>query len=182
MAATFMATTSRIIGGLAANPQNLFSISNGDSIVVINVRRVTVELDASTALIAVTPQIKGFRATSISGGSNLTKNKIYPNSTNSNSNVKLLGANSTDAGAASAISATPGTLHYQRFANRMQSAVGQVLPSWDCHVLPPVIGDTSMPSFKLKQNEGFIVSVASAATSSNPAGSHWIVNCVWEEV
>lgn len=178
MAYTGIVTTFRIPGA-AATTQNLFTLENTTgSAVVVTIRRLMLQMDATAVLTAVMPQFKTSRCAVPSGGTTITKG-TFDSTQTSAANVVARGGASAD-GTASAITATPGTAIWQQFGMRMHTVVGQVL-AVDCDMLPVLIADTNLPSFKLAANEAIVVHIIAAAGTSNPATNHYVVNCVWTE-
>ena len=168
-------TTFRILGA-AATPHNLFSIYN-TSTDVIRIRSLVMQLDATSVLTAVMPLVKTSRITTApTGGTVLTKG-LWDSTVASNAGVVCRGASGSDGGAATAITATAGTILWQRYAMRMHTNVGQVL-GVDNNVLSSIT--ENYPVF-LRQNQGLLVQVVAAAASANPSNNHWHVKCAWDE-
>jgi len=175
---TGLAASFRTIGA-AATTQNLFTIENASgSPVIVGIRRLLVQLDATAYLSVVMPLVKTSRPSALpTGGTILPKTTMDVSTTGSSDSVVIRGGNAYNGGAATAITATAGTILWQQYAMRMHSVVGQVFTD-DNPVLPSLTQDTS---FVLRANEGLLVQVVSAATGSNPTTNHWWVECVWEE-
>lgn len=179
--AYFSAATFRILGN-AATTHTLFTLENtAGSAVVVNVRRLLVQMDATAVLTTFMPLIKTSRSTAIpSGGTQLGKVQ-WDTSASSAANVIARGANASDGGTATAITATPAAaVAWQQYAMRLHTAVGQVLAP-DNNLLPSLV-DTSGMEFKLRAGEGIMCQIVAAAASSNPATNYYFVQCVWEEV
>lgn len=173
----FSAATFRTIGS-AATPQNLFTIENVDSSLLVKVRRLLVQMDATAALTSVMPLIKASRpASPPSGGTSLAK-VPFDTTHASNGNVVCRGSCSSDGGALSAMTATAADVAWEQYCMRLHTAVGQVL-SLDNNMLPSLVDTTD---FILRQNQSLLVQVVASAGSSNPATNHYFVECVWEEV
>jgi hypothetical protein len=171
------AATFRIVGS-AATPHTLFTIENtAGSAVVVRIRRLVVQLDATVALTAVMPLVKTSRAAAIpTGGTVLAKGK-FDTAQTSAANVILRSATASDGGVATAITATPGDIMWQQYCMRLHTAVGQVLSS-DNPLLPTLI--ETYPVL-LAANQAIMCQVVAAAGTSNPATNHWYVQCMWEE-
>lgn len=174
MAGTFSAASFRILGS-AATPHNLFTIENTDATVEVRIRSLMIQLDATAVLTAVMPLVKVSRATGVpTGGTTLNKGQ-FDTTNASDAQVVVRGANASDGGAATAITATAGTTLWQEYQMRMHTVVGQVLS-------PP----SRMPALLekdlvLRQNEAILVQVVASAGTSNPATNHWSVCCTWDE-
>lgn len=164
--------------GAAATSQNVFTASNTTgSSVILAIRRLTVQMDATAVLTAVTPQFKVSRASAApSGGTALTK-VPFDSSLSSSGNVSFLGATASDGGAATAITATAGSTGWQQMAFRLHTAVGQVLIN-DEPLVPVLCADDPV---YLRANEHLLVQLIATATTSNPATNHYIVQCMFEE-
>lgn len=178
MAGYFSVATFRTLGA-AATTQTIFSLENtAGSAVTVKLRRLLVQMDATAALTAVMPLIKTSRPTAIpSGGTTLSKGQ-WQTANTSAANVIARGATASDGGAATAITATPGTVVWQQYCMRLHTAAGQVLAP-DNNLLPALV-DTQ--DFTLAAGESLMVQIVAAATTSNPATNHYFVNCAWEEV
>ena len=178
--ALFSAATFRTLGN-AATTQTLFTLENTTgSAVTVNVRRLLVQMDATAALTTFMPLIKTSRSSAIpTGGTTLSKAQ-FDTTQSSVANVTARGATASDGGAATAITATPGTIIWQQMAMRMHTLVGQVLAP-DNNLLPTLV-ENSGYEFKLAANQALMVQIVAAATTSNPNTNHYFVECVWEEV
>lgn len=161
--------------GAAAALQNIFSIENSaGSTVLVAVKTIAFQLDATAVLIAVTPSVKLSRPTALpTGGTVLAKGQNDTLFTASTS-VICRGATASDGGAATAITATGGAMMKGEYAMRLHTAAGQVLMPLMDLIAPdaPII---------LRAGESLVVIVDSPVTTSNPATNHWQVDCVWEE-
>lgn len=174
MAGTFSAASFRTVGS-AATPHNLLTIENTDATVEVRIRDLMIQLDATAVLTAVMPLVKVSRATGVpTGGTTLSKAQ-FDTSNASDAQVVVRGANASDGGAATAITATAGTAIWQEFQMRLHTAVGQVLS-------PPSRMQTILTKdLVLRQNEALLVQVVAAAGTSNPATNHWSVCVTWDE-
>lgn len=171
-----MAASFRTLG-TAATPQNLFTIENtAGSAVVVRVRRLLVQLDATGVLTAVMPLIKTSRCALPSGGTTLAKTP-FDTALSSAANVVFRGATASDGGGVSAITATAGDIMWQQYCMRMHTVVGQVLAP-DNNLLPSLVEDDPV---LLMAGEALLVQLVAAAGSSNPVTNHWFVQCMWEE-
>ena len=182
MAYTGAVATFRTLGS-AATPQTLFTLENtAGSAVTVRIRRLLVQLDATAVLTAVMPQVKTSRVSGAlpSGGTTLTKG-TFDSTQTSAANVVARGATASDGGAATAITATAGTVHWQQYTMRMHTVVGQVLAP-DNNLLPTLIENSGTFDFKLAAGEALMVQVVASVGTSNPATNHWFVNCVWDEI
>jgi hypothetical protein len=168
------AASFRILGN-AAVAQNLFVIMNTHASKIVEVRRLVMQMDATVVLTAVMPIIKTCRIASFTGGTALSK--IDWGAVASDGAVQVVGANAADGGAATAITATPGATLWQQYGMRMHTLVGQVL-GVDNNVVSAI--SESYP-IRLAQNQGLLVHILAAATTSNPATNHYFVECAWEE-
>jgi hypothetical protein len=161
--------------GNAATAQNLFVIYNTSSTVVVDVRRLVMQMDATAVLTAVMPIIKTCRITTYSGGNALSK--VDWGATASNAAVQVINAATADGTAGTAITATAGVTMWQQYGMRLHTLVGQVLGA-DNNVLSAI--SESYP-VRLAQNQGLLVHVVAAAGTSNPNTNQWFVQCAWEE-
>lgn len=174
MAGTFSAASFRILGS-AATPHNLLTIENTDATVVVTIRDIMVQLDATAVLTAVMPLVKVSRATAVpTGGTTLTKAQFDTGNT-SDAQIVVRAANASDGGVATAITATASAALWQEYQMRMHTVVGQVLS-------PPSRMPTLLDkSLVLRQNEALLVQVVASAGTSNPATNHWSVCVTWDE-
>lgn len=165
--------------GRAATTQNIFSIYNTTgSSVLVAVKRLSIQMDATAALAAVAKTVFTSRITTApTNGTTLTK--VTNDTTQSSAaNVVITGDASADGtGSGTTLTATAGTRMWSQFVMRMHTLVGQVL--MDDESLIPHLSDDD--PIILRANEGLLVSIAAAATTSNPATDQMIINCVWEE-
>lgn len=175
MAGTFSASSFRILG-TAATPHNLLTIENIDATNLVKIREISIQLDATAVLVAVMPLVKISRATAVpTGGTALNKGQ-WDTANAANANTILRGANASDGGAATAITATAGTTLWQEYQMRMHTVVGQVLSP------PSRVPLIWTKDLILRQNQALLVQVVAAAGTSNPATNHWSVNVTWDEV
>lgn len=174
MAGTFSAASFRILG-TAATPHNLLTIENTDATVQVRIRDISIQLDATAVLTAVMPLTKVSRATGVpTGGTTLSKAQ-FDTANASDAQIVVRGANASDGGAATAITATAGTTIWQEYQMRMHTVVGQVLS-------PPSRMPTILTKdLVLRQNEAILVQVVASAGTSNPATNHWSVTVTWDE-
>lgn len=174
-----MATSFRM-PGRAATTQNLFSIYNTTgSAVLVAVRRLSIQMDATAVLVAVAKSVKTTRQTTApTNGTALTK-VPFDSSQTSAANVEVRNDASADGTvSATTLTATPSAnIAWSQLIMRMHTLVGQVLMD-DESCIPGLCADDPVI---LRANEGLLVAVVAAATTSNPATDHHIVNCVWEE-
>jgi len=178
MAYTGMVTTWRTLGS-AGSPQTLFTLENTTgSAVTVTLRRLKCLVDSTAAITTVMAQLKTFRCAVPTGGTTLTKG-TFDSTQSSAANVVARGATASDGGAATAITATPGTAHWQSYSMRLHTAVGQVLAA-EVDLLPALLADSALPSFVLRANEAICVQAVGTATN-NPATAHYLINCVWSE-
>lgn len=176
MAGFFSASTFRQVGN-AATTQNLMTIENIDATKLVWIRRITVQMDTTAVLTAVSPLIKTSRATGVpTGGTTLAKG-LFSTTASSNANTIVRGSTASDGGANSGPTATAGDVVWERFMTRIHTAVGQVLAP-DMSLLP-IIVDTE--EFVLRQNQALLIHIVAAAGTSNPATNHYVVNVCWEE-
>jgi len=161
--------------GNAAMAQNLLAIWNGSD-KPLSLRKLTVQADATAALAAFAAVLRSSRlATEPTGGTALAKVPIGTMA--SNPGVIILGATASEGGAATAITATPTDGIWSTFNNRMHTLVGQIIPFEYC-LLPP--GTEEIPLVILPDS-GLLVSILAAATASNPATNHYLINAMWDE-
>ncbi len=178
--ASFKGTASsfRTLGN-TASPQNLFSIENGaGSEVLVGLRRLTVQMDSTAALIAVASQFKPSRPTSLpTGGTVLGKAPLIDTALTSSASVVVRGATASDGGVATAISATAGVTGWHQFAMRMHTLVGQVLME-DQSLIPALCENDPVI---LRAGEALLVQAVQATPANNKATDHYVVNAAFEE-
>ena len=164
--------------GNATTPQNLFSIENAaGSTVLVGVRRLTIQMDATAALIAVASQFKTSRPTSLpTGGTALTK-LTFDTTLTTSASVVARGATASDAGAATVITATAGAVGWHQFAQRLHTAAGQVILE-DESLIP---GLCETDPIVLRAGQALLVQIVQATAANNAATNHHVVNCSWEE-
>jgi hypothetical protein len=173
---TFSSATFRTIGA-AATTQNLFSIFNGGTNRIVRVRRLVMQMDATAVLTGVMPIVKTSRVTA-APGAGITMTKVaWDTADSSHADIVVKGEASTDGGARTAITGTPGAVLWQQYGMRLHTAVGQVL-GIDNNVLTSI---TDTFPVVLRQNEGLIVHILASAAASNPATNHYFVQCAWDE-
>jgi hypothetical protein len=172
----FSAAGFRTLGS-AAVAQNLFTIQNTGANVVVRVKRLVFQMDATVVLTTFMPIIKTSRSAAASGGTVLTKVRFDTTETDSHADVVVRGANASDGGGATAITCTPGASMWQQYGMRMHSLVGQVL-GLDNNSLSSIVADYPVV---LRSGEVLVVHVVAAATSSNPNTNHYFVECIWSE-
>ena len=174
---TFSGATFRTIGA-AATTQNLFSIFNSGTARVVRIRRLVMQMDATAVLTGVMPIAKTSRVTAAPGaGVTLTKVAWDTAATASSADIVIKGEASTDGGARTALTGTPGAVLWQQYGMRLHTAVGQVL-GLDNNVLSSI---TEAFPVVLRENEGLIVHLLASAAASNPATNHYFVQCAWDE-
>lgn len=164
----------RILGA-AALLHNLFSIENAaGSTVLVKVTGLDVKMDATAVLVAVVPFIKLSRPTASPTGGTVLNKANRDTALASNASVVVRGANASDGGAATAITATQGAMFKAAGGFRLHTAVGQVL----------VDGSSLLPLGEpiiLRAGEALLAVVDAAVATSNPATNHWQVGVAWEE-
>ena len=177
MAAGYYAATSFRTLGTAASPHLLLTILNTHATTLVKVHRMVVQLDATSTLVNVMPQVKIGRVTGSNptGGTALTKAQFDTNAA-SDGAITVVGGTASDGGIATAITATMGDILWQQYCMRMHTVVGQVLAP-DNNIVPTICETTPII---LRQNQALLVSVIGTA-ASNPATNHWFVQVVWEE-
>lgn len=169
------ASSFRTLGNAAAS-QVALTILNGDASKVVRVRRLTVQMDATAVLTAYTNVIKVSRISAASGGTALTK-VDWDSTAASDADVVVRGATASDGGAATAITATPGTTFWQSFIMRIHTLVGQVLMI-DQTIIPDMCVDYPVV---LRPGEGLCVAIVNGTAASNLATDHHIFNISWTE-
>ncbi len=164
--------------GAAALLHNIFSIENqAGSTVLVAVRRMAVQMDATALLAVVAPSVKVSRITTLPTGGTVLGKVLADTAQTLNASVVVRGATASDGGAATAIAATAGTAFWSQLTMRMHSLVGQVLME-DESVIP---GLSESDPIILRAGQALLVQVVAAATTSNPATNNWVVNSVFEE-
>jgi hypothetical protein len=167
--------------GRAATDQKIFAISNANgSSILVAVKRLVLQLDATAVLTAVMPVARTYRCatTALSNGTTLTKQRL-DTTYSASSSVVCWGdasADGTNSASALAVSAV-GDPVWQQFSMRLHTAVGQVLAP-DNFMIPASCEDVPLI---LQANEALVIRVDAAATTSNPTTNHWWVQAAWEE-
>lgn len=174
----FSACTFRTLGA-AATAQNLFTLENqAGSGRNVRIRRLVFQMDATAVLTAVMPLFKTSRPTALPTGGTVLGKAQFNTALTSHANVVARGANASDGGAATAITATPGTIMWQQYGMRLHTAVGQVL-GLDNNVLTAITADNPVI---LAPGESILVQCVAAATTSNPATNHYMIMAAWDEL
>lgn len=177
----YHAATFRTLGD-GTNFQALLSIRNnsivGSSTVIIGVRRISVTVDTTAALLTVAPIFRWAQKGGSLNGTLLGKaNSSSGLLPNSNAVVEVRGATASDGGVATAIGGTFGnTNHRQGFADRMATAAGHK------NSRPIILID--YPDYPTMIAPGFgtyTVTVESAAAADNAATNSYLVDITWEE-
>lgn len=164
--------------GNTLSPQNIFSIENGAaSGVLLALRRLSVQMDSTTATLAVGSQVKTSRPTALpTGGTVLTPVLFDTTDAALPASVVFRGATASDGGAATAITATAGATLWHQFVMRLATAAGQVLMD-DQSLIPALSeGDPVI----LRPGEALLVQIVQATAANNFATNHHVVNCVYE--
>jgi hypothetical protein len=176
---TFIVSSFRTLG-TATTAQNLFSIENqAGSLKDVHIRRANVVMDTTAVLTTVAVQLRSSRiATMPTGGTVLTKSAFDTGKPASIATVVCRGATASDGGAATAITATLGSILYEQLGQRMHTLVGQVLTD----IVPVVPLAAADNPIVLKPGQALVVAVSATATGSNPATNHYVVNLTWDEV
>ena len=171
-----MARTHVILGNDAVT-QNLFSIENQSaSRVNVNIRSINISVDDTVVLAVVTPLLRASRATAISGGQ-LVEKTGFDTTQSSDPNVVFRAALLEMA----RITATPGITIWEKFENRMHTAVEQQRPNIGKNLLPGIVGNAGM-EFKLRPSDEILVQVIAAAGTSNSAiANNYFVEVMFEE-
>ena len=180
MAKIYGSSTFRILGTAAA-AQNLFTIENGSTKIVV-IRELTIQSDQTAALTGVSPLVKATRLAAFPTGGTVLVKVPFNLGNPSESTIILRGANASDGGVASAITATPADTIYQQYLLRNHTLVGQV-------VMPTM---PLLPKLNFKQgeeldvtlgyNQALLVHLLASAAGSNPATNFYVINCIWEEI
>lgn len=164
--------------GTAATPQNLLTIENAHATMLVKIKKIVVQLDATAVLTAVMPLVISSRASALPTGGTALGKAQFDTDAASDGAVVVRGATASDGGAATAITATAGTRIWQQYLMRMHTVVGQVL-ALDNPVVP--VNCETVP-IVLRQNQALLIQVVASAGTSNPATNHWFVQVEWEEV
>jgi hypothetical protein len=173
----FSAVTFRTLGA-AATTQNIFTLENAaGSGRRVRIRRMVFQMDATAVLTAVMPLFKTSRTTALPTGGTALGKAQFDTSVSSVAGVVARGANASDGGAATAITATAGTIMWQQYGMRMHTLVGQVLGA-DNNVMTAIAADNPVI---LQPGEAILVQCVAAATTSNPATNHYFVQAAWDE-
>ncbi|MCA1571155.1 MAG: hypothetical protein LC798_12730 [Chloroflexi bacterium] len=172
-----MCSSFRTLGN-AATPQNLFSIENAaGSTVLLAVRRLSVQMDSTAALTAVATQFKTSRPSALPTVGTALGKVAFDSALTSSASVVARGATASDAGAATAITATAGGTGWHQFAMRMHTLVGQVLMD-DESLVPSLAEDDPII---LRAGESLLVQIVQATAANNKSSDHYVVNCMFEE-
>jgi hypothetical protein len=165
--------------GNAATAQTLLTLENqSGSSVLLGVRRLIVQMDSTAALTAVGVT---FRASRVSGsaptnGTTLSK-QVFDTTESSASTTVARGATASDGGAATAITATAGTMIWQGQGQRLHTLAGIVLTD----IVPVLPSLVESDPFVIRAGESIMVQVIAAAGTSNPTSNHYLLSCMLEE-
>ncbi len=176
-----IASTFRILGS-AAVPQPLFTIENLiGSGRLIYIRGLYLRTDTTAVLLTVTCQADLLRTSAIPSGGTVLVKTALDTALSSNANVILRGANASDGGAASAITAPVVGQGYifRNFISRQATAVGQVQQQYPMSLLPDALYETDR--LLLRENQAIVLQITGTA-ASNAATNHYIAICIWDEV
>ena len=167
----YTATTFRTIG-VASQPHNLFSIWNpAASGKDLAVKRITVQADHTTLLATVLQAITSHPAAQPSGGTALTPTKFK--ATYAAAIALPLGATASDAGGATAITATAGTRVWTQYIQRAHTLAGWFTTD-DLFMIPERAMDVPII---IAPGDGLLINTVMNATT----GTFYVVNCWWEE-
>jgi hypothetical protein len=169
------AATFRTLGNAAAS-QNIFTILNTHASRVVRVRSLVFQEDATAVLTAYSSLVKVSRTAAATNGTELTKVN-WDTASATDASVVCRGATASDGGAATAITATPGTTLWQQFIMRIHTLVGQIFMQ-DSIVIPLIA--ESNPVI-LRPGQGLVVNIVNGTAASNLATNHYIVNAAWTE-
>ncbi len=165
--------------GAAALLHNIFTIENaGGSTVLVAVKRISVQLDTTAVLTAVAPSVKASRITTLPTGGTVLGKVTHDTNETSNASVVCRGANAADGGAATAITATAGVAFWSQLTMRQHTLAGQVV--MDDEPVIPTLSESD--PLILRAGQALLVQVVAAATTSNPATNHWVLNAMFEEM
>lgn len=173
-----MVSTWRTLGS-ATLTQNLFTLENGTgSGVLVALRRMSVQMDATAVLVAVAPTVSFYRTSGLPSGGTALAWTLFDTADTATALVVARGATASHGGAATAITATPaaGTSGWDQFTMRLHTAVGQVVMD-DQSVIPALCADQPII---IRPGEAVLAQVVAAVTTSNPATNNWVVNAAWE--
>ena len=184
MAITYIGSVAtNYISGSATTQQNLFTLENSGSTssVIVRIKRLVVQMDATAVLTVAMPLVRTSRTVSLpTGGTQLIKGQF---DTLSGSSASVIARSATTVGTGSGstiltpITASEGATMWQQYTMRLHTAVGQVLGLDNC-VLPIL---TENSPVILRPNESILVQVNSSPATSHPKTNRWFVQCVWEE-
>jgi len=175
---TFSAATFRTIGN-AATTQQLMSIFNSGANRIVILRKIIFLMDATALLTSVMPLVSVGRITANTGGGLPCSKQQWNTTIASHADVSVRQEVSSDGGARTPMTGTPGDAIWRQYGMRMHSVAGQVL-ALD-HNLLPLLAEQS-PIFQLRQNEGVVVHLLASAGASNPNTNHYITQMLWDEV
>ena len=179
VSAEAMTSTWRTLGA-AALLHNLFTLENGTgSGVLVGLRRLSVQMDATAVLAAVAPTVEFYRTSGMPSGGTVLEKTLIDTSSVTAANVVARGANASNGGAATAITATPvaGASGWSQLTMRMHTLVGQIVMD-DESLIPALCENTPVT---IRPGEAVLARVVAAATGSNPATNNWIINAEWNE-
>lgn len=165
------------IAGLASANHNLFYVKNASSSVLMAIKRITIEVEATAVLITLAPAAYAYKinagGTLPTGGTASTKHLVDSAQT-SDANCTATGASSAE-GTANAITWTApgGTPGWRQSLMRLHTAVGQVLFD-DSPIIPPQCWDDPII---LRNTEAIAVQVNIAYLTT----SHYVIRCAWDE-
>jgi hypothetical protein len=149
----------------------------GQSGKCVRIRRVYVAVSYTAVLTAVDSTVLIGRTTATpSGGTTMALVKW---DTRNTPNAVVRGATASDAGTATAITATIVKPFERMFIGRIHTAVGQTLSGGGIELIHT--DDSSANAPVLANGEAMVIQVENATAASNAATNHYVVTIDWEE-
>lgn len=166
--------TFRQLGIAGTTGQKLFTIHNASgSTILVDVDSITVDVFQTAARVVAPPLVRLHRITALpTGGTEVTK---APEDTalSSSASLTMLQGTASEAGAATAITATAGTIVEQEVGPRALTLVGYE----QADRIELVRG----APITLRALEGLLVNLDYSVATSNPVTDNWIVTAKWTE-
>lgn len=166
--------TFRQLGIAGTAGQKLLTIHNASgSTILVDVDSITVDVFQTAARVVAPPLVRLHRITTLpTGGTAVTK---APEDTalSSSASLTILQGTASEAGAATAITATAGAIIEQEVAPRALTLVGYE----QADRVELIRG----APITLRALEGLLVNLDYSVATSNPVTDNWIVTAKWTE-
>ncbi len=164
--------------GDTTNSQNLMTLENAaNSTVIVGLKKICVASDHAAASATKSPWIILARTTALPTGGTVINKVVTDTAETSSASVVCRGATASDAGVATAITATASDRFITQVVSRLHTAVGTNSPGsvLSINLLDFVPADMLL----LRANQAIILQILAAGNNTNNF-THY-ANVVWEE-